>query len=397
MRIVQTVFGVFHHFELARELHRRSHLQRIYSTWPWRRLQREGLPRELVQTFPWLQLAEHVAQRAPSPLRRLADPLGYANALAFDRFTLRQLQRLDQPPDALIGISGSSLLTGQWLQQNGGVFLCDRGSSHARFQQDILREEFVRWGLPNPPSDPRDTAREEAIYAQADAIVVPSTFAAQSFLEHGIAPEKLHILPYGVRLEAFHPTATPDPNTFEVLFAGYASLRKGLPYLLEAFANLSHPHKALRIAGNFGPEGNALFARLPTTNVERLGSLPTEQLAEVMSRSHALVLPSVEDGFGLVLPQAMACGAVPVATTHTGAADLYTDGVEGFIVPPRDPAALTQRLQQLADSPVLHQQMSTAALSRAHALGGWSSYGDRWEQLLHSLTGASSQAKARSS
>jgi glycosyltransferase involved in cell wall biosynthesis len=106
-----------------------------------------------------------------------------------------------------------------------------------------------------------------------------------------------------------------------------------------------------------------------------------------MSRSHALVLPSIEDGFGLVLSEAMACGCPPIASNNTGAEDLFTDGVEGFLVPIRDPAAITARLQQLADSPELQRRMSAAALARVRSLGGWTDYGDRWESLLHTLTG----------
>jgi glycosyltransferase involved in cell wall biosynthesis len=106
-----------------------------------------------------------------------------------------------------------------------------------------------------------------------------------------------------------------------------------------------------------------------------------------MSRSHVLVLPSVEEGLALVQGQAMACGCPVVATAATGAEDLFTDGVEGFILPNRDPDALALRLQQLADAPALRQQFSAAALARVHHLGGWDRYGDQWDRLLHSLTG----------
>jgi glycosyltransferase involved in cell wall biosynthesis len=385
MRIVQTVFGVFHHFALARELDRRGHLERLYSTWPWARLKREGLPHSLIQTYPWLHMAELAAARAHLP--GLADRLGYANALAFDRWTLRHLQQLPHPPDALIAISGSSLLTGQCLQQHRGIFVCDRGSTHQRFQQDILSQEFALWGVSRPISDPRDTAREEAIYAQADAITVPSSIALRSFLQMGVPAGKLHLIPYGVQLDDFHPTGSPDPKTLDVLFAGAAGLRKGVPYLLQAFANLQHPHKTLRIAGSTQSDLRDILSRLPTANVEFLGPIPRAQLVDLMSRSHALVLPSIEDGFGLVLSEAMACGCPPIASTNTGGEDLFTDGVEGFIVPIRDPAAITARLQQLADSPALQQQMRAAALARVQSLGGWSDYGTRWETLLHTLTG----------
>ena len=385
MRIVQTVFGVFHHFALARELDRRGHLERLYSTWPWARLQREGLPHSLVQTYPWLHMAELATSRAHLP--GLADQLGYANALAFDRWTLRQLQQLPQLPDALIAISGSGLITGQWLQQHSGIFICDRGSTHQRFQQDILSQEYALWGVSRPISDPRDTAREEAIYAQADAITIPSSIALRSFVQMGVPASKLHLIPYGVSLGAFHPTGAPDPNTFDVLFAGAAGLRKGVPYLLQAFSHLKHSRKTLCIAGAMQPDLRDILSRLPTANVEFLGPVPRAQLVDLMSRSHALVLPSIEDGFGLVLSEAMACGCPLIASTNTGGEDLFTDGVEGFLVPIRDPAAITARLQQLADSPALQQQMSSAALAKVQSLGGWTDYGDRWESLLHTLTG----------
>jgi glycosyltransferase involved in cell wall biosynthesis len=106
-----------------------------------------------------------------------------------------------------------------------------------------------------------------------------------------------------------------------------------------------------------------------------------------MSRSHVLVLPSVEEGLALVQGQAMACGCPVVATAATGAEDLFTDGVEGFIIPDRDTGALALRLQQLADNPDLQQQLSAAALARVQQIGGWDRYGDQWDRLLHSLTG----------
>jgi glycosyltransferase involved in cell wall biosynthesis len=106
-----------------------------------------------------------------------------------------------------------------------------------------------------------------------------------------------------------------------------------------------------------------------------------------MSRSHVLVLPSVEEGLALVQGEAMACGCPVIATTATGCEDLFSDGVEGFIVPDRDTAALADRMQQLADDPALRESMSAAALERVKSLGGWDTFGARWDALLHNLTG----------
>jgi glycosyltransferase involved in cell wall biosynthesis len=392
MQIVQTVFGVFHHFELARELERRGHLRRVYSTWPWARLKREGLAHQKVETFPWLHLPEYLASRAPVDLTWLRDPLGYANAVAFDRWTESQLRRSlrrEGPIHALIGISGSSLRAGALIQRAGGIFLCDRGSTHQRYQEQLLADEFRRWGVEAPPSDPRDTRREEAIYAACNAITVPSTVAARSFAEMGVPAGKVHVIPYGVRLENFRPTAEPPggPDAeFAVLFAGSVGLRKGVPYLLEAFARLPYPRKCLRIVGSVQEDIRAVLPKLPMHNVELLGSIPQAELAGLMSRSHVLVLPSIEEGLALVQAQAMACGCPVICSTNTGGEDLFTDGVEGYIVPIRDPAALSDRLQRLADDPDLQRSMREAALRRVRSIGGWAEYGDRWERLLRELT-----------
>jgi glycosyltransferase involved in cell wall biosynthesis len=203
----------------------------------------------------------------------------------------------------------------------------------------------------------------------------------------GVTPDKLHVIPYGVRLDRFVPAAPPPRDTFDVLFAGQVSLRKGIPYLLEAFSMLRHPHKRLTIVGAVQEDIRELLRRLPAEDVVFTGVLPQAELATRMSRSHVLALPSVEEGLALVQAQAMACGCPVVGTTATGAEDLFTNGREGFIVPERDSLALASRLQQLADDPALRSSMSAAALQRVRALGGWDTYGEQWDALLHSLTG----------
>lgn len=383
MKVTQAVFGVFHHFELAHQLHRRNHLQKIYSTWPWARLKREGLPRSLVSSFPLLHTTDYLLNRTGLHSQRLSSKMNVWTALSFDRWTNSRIA----PCDAFIAISGAGLLTGRKVQARGGIFICDRGSTHQRYQENVVAEEYRRWNLPQPLNKPHITVREEEIYATADAITVPSTVAKRSFLQMGIAPEKVHIIPYGVRLDHFARTTEPPQNSFEVLFAGQVSLRKGIPYLLQAFARLKHLNKRLTIVGAIQNDMRTLLATLPTGNVIFTGVLPQAGLAKKMSTSHLLVLPSIEEGLALVQGQAMACGCPVIATTATGAEDLFTDREQGFIVPDRDTDALTQRMQQIADDPVLQQKLSESAMLRVKTLGGWDHYGETWDRLLHQLTG----------
>jgi glycosyltransferase involved in cell wall biosynthesis len=315
--------------------------------------------------------------------------LGSWTTLAFDRYTLSRIA--GEECDAFIAISGAGLLTGAEVQRRGGVFVCDRGSTHQRFQTSVMQEEYRRWKLPPPLSEPHILRREEVIYERADAITVPSTVAKRSFVQMGVPAEKVHVIPYGVRLDRFSPAEEPPPSDrFHVLFAGGVSLRKGVPYLLQAFAALRHPHKRLTVVGHMSDEIRSLLPSLPTDDVTFTGSLPQPELARIMARSHVLVLPSVEEGLALVQGQAMACGCPVIATAATGAEDLFTDSVEGFILHPargEDPTlALTERMQQLADDPGLQSAMTSAALARVRQIGGWDQYGDLWESLLLSVT-----------
>jgi glycosyltransferase involved in cell wall biosynthesis len=205
----------------------------------------------------------------------------------------------------------------------------------------------------------------------------------------GVPAEKVYTIPYGVRLENFRPVGEPTPGEFNVLFAGGAGLRKGVPYLLQAFANLQHPRKKLRVAGYVRDNLRDVLHRLPKEHVEFLGPVPRERLVELMSTSDVMVLPSIEEGLALVQAEAMACGCPVIGSTNTGGDDLYTDGIEGFIVPIRDAAAILDRMQLLADDPALARSMRVAARERVQSLGGWSDYGNKWEVLLKHLTKAS--------
>lgn len=131
-----------------------------------------------------------------------------------------------------------------------------------------------------------------------------------------------------------------------------------------------------------------IFHRFDMTDVEVVGAVPEAKMAKFMSSSHVMVLPSIEEGLALVQGQALACGCPLISSTHTGAEDLFSDGVEGFLVPIRSAEAIRERLQELAEDPSLQQRMSEAALARVRHLGGWKDYGDAWGELLERLIGA---------
>ena len=151
MRVIQVVQGAFHHFDLARELEARGHLQRIYSGFPWRRLQREGVPRNHVATFPWVHTSLFMIERYWRMPRKMRAYLDYQDTLLFDSWVASRIENCD----VLVGLSGAALKTGQLAQSRGGKYVCDRGSSHIRYQERLVSEEYRRWGVRAPVCDER--------------------------------------------------------------------------------------------------------------------------------------------------------------------------------------------------------------------------------------------------
>jgi len=107
-------------------------------------------------------------------------------------------------------------------------------------------------------------------------------------------------------------------------------------------------------------------------------------LRALYQQSSVLVLPSIEEGFGVVIAEAMACGVPVIATPNTAAPDLIRDGVDGFIVPIRDVGALTDRLLALRNQPDLRQEMGMAARERIRAFS-WQHQADVYTDLFREM------------
>lgn len=386
MKVALSTIGKFHTFDLARELYARGALRVILTGYPRFKLRDESLPQEMIRTFPFIHAAYMAFPWRERIGRYWTGQWEYLDAWSFGAYAARNLPECD----LYVGLSGSSLRAGKKAKARGARYVCDRGSSHIRVQDQILREEHERWGVPYAGIDPRNVHAEESEYAEADCITVPSLFTYRSFLSRGVMPEKLRLLNYGVELSRFAPAGSPAEGTFDILFAGSMSLRKGIQYLVQAFQQIQHPAKTLTFVGAPSSELIALLRRrnLWPDEARVLGHMPQSQLKNIMSRSHVMVLPSVEEGLALVQAQAMACACPVIGTLNTGAEDLFSDGQEGYIVPIRDPGALAERLQHLADNPELRASMGEKALSKVQSLGGWHSYGEKAMAIYGALIGA---------
>jgi glycosyltransferase involved in cell wall biosynthesis len=381
LKVTLSCIGKFHHFDLARQLNEARLLDVIHTGYPRWKLRGEGFPSLKVDTFPWLQTLFMAQGRLPFSSVRLSRFIYWAAAKCHDAHVARVLR----PCNIFVGLSGHNYKAGRRAKSLGAHWVCDRGSSHIRYQAHILKEEYLRWGIPFNGVPKWAIEAEEAEYAACDLITIPSLFAERTFIEAGVPHSKLRRIPYGVDLKRFSSVCEPANGRFDVVFVGGVGVRKGIPYLIEAFRLLKHPHKSLKIIGSIEPSFAEWVRNIRDDNIMFLGSMPQVALKEFLSRSHVFVLPSVEDGFGMVMAQAMACGCPVIATENTGGPDLISDGKEGYVVPIRDAKTIAEAMQRLADFPSLQREMSIACLSRVNEIQGWTEYGRAYIEIMREL------------
>lgn len=241
-----------------------------------------------------------------------------------------------------------------------------------RIAQEIYEEERERepeWAatLTGIRDSPEKLARKEEEAKLADRIVVASSFTRQTLAAAGFHA-KVEVIPYGAPPVTQNEIVAGAGN-LRVLFVGALGQRKGLSYLLRAMDLLGSGFE-LTLLGR----KTISYCRVLEAAVARhrwIPSRPHHEVLRLMQQHDVLVLPSLFEGFGLVILEAMAQGLPVITTPHTAGPDLITEGVDGFIVPIRSAEAIAEKLQQLmGDRERLHE-MKLAARRRAE--------GQRWE------------------
>jgi len=366
----------FHLFHLAKFLTGQGLLDALFCGLP--RMAIDPLIRHKVQTVPVPILIDRLGAKILTG--RALRELHWWTIEAFDQKVSRRIGR----SSVVVTLSGRGLSTIRRSKELGAITVCDRGSTHIRHQDQVLSAEHQALGIPYDPIDPRGIDKEESEYREADAVTVPSHHARNTFVNFGVPPEKIHVLPYGVDLEIFR-SRDAEPATFNVLFVGRIGIPKGVHYLIEAANLIGAPvHLTLIGAATDGTRQLLSRAKIPVTTLPPMSKV---DLARQYQKASVFVMPSVDEGLALVQAEAMASGVPVIATRATGSLDLFSDGVEGFIVPERDPFAIADKLAKLRSDPTLRMQMGEAARTKAASLGGWNRYGAAATDLYRRLAG----------
>jgi glycosyltransferase involved in cell wall biosynthesis len=247
--------------------------------------------------------------------------LGKGRALALhDRIVARRLERLSKQVDIVHLWPSAALETIKVAKSLGIPSVLERPNAHTRFCYEVVAAECKRIGVGVPHQDyePNEQvlAREEAEFASTDYLLCPSQFTAQSFLDRGFSPDKLLRHRYGFDEHEYFPQTTrrnPDQK-FTAIYVGVDAVRKGLHFALEAWLGSSAINNGtFLIAGGVSPEFQQRFAdKLGHPSVVILGH--RNDIPVLMRQADILLLPSIEEGFGLVCVDAIGAGCVPLVS-----------------------------------------------------------------------------------
>jgi glycosyltransferase involved in cell wall biosynthesis len=220
--------------------------------------------------------------------------------------------------------------------------------------------------------------RMRAEYEEADYIVVPSSVVRDTFVEHNVPSHRILEVPFGVDTRYFAHVPHVASQQFRVAFLGRLELLKGVHYLLEAWRIAALRNSRLSLAGPVLPEMQEVLsnARLGA-DIAITGQLGRAAARRLLVDSDVVVFPSICDAFGLVILEAMATGRPVVATVRSGAPDIIDDGVDGFIVPDRDPSAIAERLKWLSLHRAECEEMGVRARRKVEESYDLRHYGER--------------------
>lgn len=248
-------------------------------------------------------------------------------------------------------------------------------TTHPVTMRRLLDAAMADVGLPPDPPCPADLARRLDEIAACDALVVDSPFVARSFVESGVAAERITVVRPAVDFGRFRPRGPDerDRSYFIVVCVGTVTPRKAQQVLLRAWRMLRLPQARLILVGPRGRHGAAVV-RGHADAFTHIPHLDHAALRAVLGRASCFVLVSAEDGFAQAPLEAMACGVPVILSDTVGAADLVRSGQNGYVVPPFDPEALAEAIERLYRDSALADALGLAAAAEAQRGGSWRDY-----------------------
>jgi len=192
--------------------------------------------------------------------------------------------------------------------------------------------------------------------------ICASSVTKKSLLAQGVNEEKINVIPYGVDIEKFiFKKRKRNDTVFRVIFIGSLNQRKGVTYLLDALSGLQRVELTIVGRGIFDKELLSGYS-YPIHIKENVSEA---ELIFELQNANCFVLPSILEGFGQVILEAMATGIPVIASENTAAIDIIDNEKDGFIVPIRDSDKIAMIIEKLQQDEILSSAIGVAAFLKA--------------------------------
>ena len=361
--------GRFHVCDLARELNKNGFDVKFYSYVPTRRAMKFGLPRKCSVSLFWPMLPFLVLSKKLFPQKQWAAKL----CVCFqDWLTSIVMRRCD----VCISMSGIFVRAPRKAKRQSAIVIIERGSKHICDQKRILdsipsnkgRVTVPYWHIP----------RELECYDMADYIAVASQHVVRSMEKYGFPKEKMFINPYGVDLSMFHPD-TKVKKEYDLIMVGTWGYQKGCDLIVEAVGLSKYRFLHVGAISDLPfPKNDVRFTHVDTVD--------QSELIQYYNKAKVFVFPSRQDGFGMVLSQAVACNLPIVGSKDCGAPDLkgFVDLPEYIrIVDEYTPHALLTAIDESIHT--FDKLDGNVYAGKAVDMLSWKAYGDRYSKFINKI------------
>jgi glycosyltransferase involved in cell wall biosynthesis len=282
------------------------------------------------------------------------------------------VERQLTPGDHIISSYGYVNRCFQFVRRHGGKTFLDGGNSHPRIFWETISEEHRRWGCGDPPYAEFQHLRALRNMEDVDYVLCPSQWVRSTFLAEGFRPEQLldNVYPLDVSRFVTDPLPRPKERPLTLISTGSVSLRKGFPYLLEAYDRLWRDDRSIRLllTDSVSDSMKPVLRKYAHLPIEWAPYLPHDQLTKRLHSADLYLLPSLEEGFARTVAEALGCGLPAIVTERTGSNDIVRTGVNGDVVPIRDAGAIVDAVRRWAPR-VMEPTVRSSQLLEPEKLG----------------------------
>ncbi|WP_316736061.1 glycosyltransferase family 4 protein [Pedobacter aquatilis] len=334
------------------------------------------IPLKKIKLYPYKELCRLFAVKFLN--LTAADSVWEWAELSFDKWVSN---KLDKDVRIVHCYEHAALLTFKKAQKSGCFKILEQVSQHHTYYGKMASEQFKLYpSLRSRYNEKislkglhKRNQRKDEEYDLADLIICNSTFTMKTLIDAGIEHKKILKIPLAYPEVSENKVQKKKTHDFTFMYAGSLSLTKGTHILLEIWLKYFSDKQNIRLilAGS-----NSLpkeFTEDLPKNVELMGFLNKKELDNLYNQADLLVFPTLADGFGMVITEAMAKG-LPVLTTNNSAGnDLIDDGKDGFIVDAGNLDALAEKMCWIVKNRSILDDMSKLIIEKARKYQ-WSDY-----------------------